>query len=323
MKVFITQQIESEAIDLLKTKFDVVTSGVDRPLTRKEFLDGIKDADAVIMVWHTEQMDKEAFDAAPNLKIVARRGVGYDNIDVEEATKRGIYVTVTPVHTNTIADITFALMMNAARRIPAADAYVRSGQWTEGGTEVARMFMGYDIHHKTIGIIGFGRIGKHMARRANGFEMNVMYYDICRQPEAEKEYQATYTSLDEIYEKADFISVNCALTDGTKHLIGAKEIAKMKSNCVIVVTARGGIIDEKALYEALLNNKIGGAGLDVFDPEPILPDDPLLKLKNTAFTPHLGTSVYESRVLMVVTAAEEIIRVLDGEKPLYALNQID
>lgn len=323
MKVFITQQIEQEAIELLKTRYEVATSGVDRPLTRQEFLEGIRDADAVIMVWHTEQMDKEAFDAAPKLKIVARRGVGYDNIDVQEATRRGIYVTVTPVHTNTIADLTFALLMNAARRIPAADAYVRSGAWTEGGTEVARRFMGYDIHHKTIGIIGFGRIGKHMARRAGGFEMNVLYYDINRQPDAEKELNASYATLDEIYEKADFISVNCALTDGTRHLIGAEEIAKMKSNCVIVVTARGGIIDEKALYEALRDGRLGGAGLDVFDPEPVLPDNPLLKLGNTAFTPHLGTSVYESRVLMVVTAAEEIIRVLSGEKPLYALNELD
>lgn len=322
MKVFITQQIEQEAIDILKAKFDVVSSGLDRPLTREEFLEGIKDADAVIMVWHTEMMDKEAFDLAPNLKIVARRGVGYDNIDVEEATKRGIYVTVTPVHTHTIADLTFGLLINAARRIPAADAFVRSGEWTEGGTKVAKMFMGYDVHHKTIGIIGFGRIGKHMAKRAGGFDMKVLYSDVARQVDAEKEYNAEYASLERIYAESDFISVNCALTEETRHMINRESIAKMKKTAVIVVSARGGIVDEDALYEALRDGNLGGAGLDVFDPEPILPDNPLLKLQNTAFTPHLGTSVYESRVLMVVTAAEDIIRVLGGEEPEYPLNKL-
>lgn len=323
MKVFITQQIEQEAIELLKSKgYEVSCSGKDCPLTRQEFLDGIEYADAVIMCWHTEMMDKEAYDHAKNLKIVARRGVGYDNIDVEEATKRGVYVTVTPVHTNTIADLTFGLMLNAARRIPAADAYVRSGQWTEGGTKVANMFMGYDVHHKTIGIIGFGRIGKHMARRAGGFEMKVLYYDVNRQPDAEEEYNAEYASLERIYAEADFITVNCALTDETRHMINKESIDKMKNTAVIVVTARGGIVDEQALYEALRDGKLGGAGLDVFEPEPILPDNPLLKLQNTAFTPHLGTSVHEGRVLMVVTAAEEIIRVLSNEQPKYALNKL-
>ena len=321
MKVFITQEIEQEAIELLKTVAEVKTSGADGPLTRQEFLDGIKDADAVIMVWHTEMMDKEAFDAAPNLKIVARRGVGYDNIDVAEAKRRGIYVTVTPVHTNTIADLTFGMLINAARKLHLADAFVRSGQWTEdkSGVWVAKRFMGFDVHHKTIGIIGFGRIGKHMAKRALGFEMKVLYHDVNRQPDVEKELGVEYASLDRLYAEADFISVNCALSESTKNLINREAISKMKKNAIIVCSARGGIIDEAALYEALVEGRLGGAGLDVFEPEPIHSDNPLLKLENVTFSPHLGTSVYESRVKMVVTAAEDIIRVFSGEKPEYPL----
>jgi len=321
MKVFITQKIENEAIDLLNSNgVEVVCSGVDRPLTREEFLDGIKDVDAVILVWHTEMMDKEAFDHAPNIKIVARRGVGYDNIDVAEATRRGIAVTVTPVHTNTIADLTFGLIINAARRIPQADSYVRNGHWTEGGTHVAKLFMGFDIHEKTIGIIGFGRIGKNVAKRATGFNMRILYYDINRQPEAEEELGAEYASLEAIFQQADFISINCSLSEQTHHLINRDSIAKMKNNAVIVCTARGGIVDETALYEALKEGRLGGAGLDVFEPEPILPDNPLLKLDNVVFTPHLGTSVYESRVKMVVTAAEDVLRTLAGEKPIFTIN---
>lgn len=322
MKVFITQNIEPEAVELLKNHHEVICSGVDHPLTRREFLDGIRDADAVIMVWHTEMMDKEAFAVAKNLKIVARRGVGYDNIDVAEATRRGIWVTVTPTHTHTIADLTFGLIINAARRLPQADNFVRSGLWKEGGTEVARRFMGYDVHHKTLGVIGFGRIGKHVAKRGTGFDMKILYHDVARQPEAEAELNAEYADLDRIFGEADFISINCALTDSTRNLINKDSIAKMKKTAVIVVSARGGIVDEQALYDALKENRLGGAGLDVFEPEPIRSDNPLLTLDNVVFSPHLGTSVYESRVLMVVTAAKDIISVLAGGEPEFPLNRV-
>jgi len=320
MKVFITQSFEQEAIDILEAAgIEVACSGVSRPLTRKEFLEGISDADAVIFVWHTEILDKEAFDHAPKLKIAARRGVGYDNIDITEAERRGVEVTVTPVHTHTIADLTFGLMINAARKLHHADAFVRSGQWTEAGTWVAQRFMGYDVSYKTIGIIGFGKIGKHMAKRAGGFDMKVLYHDVLRQPEAEAELGATYVSLEELYAQADFISVNCALTDETRHMIGREAIAKMKDTAVIVLSARGGIVDEEALYEALSTGKLGAAGLDVFEEEPVSPDNPLLKLENTAFSPHLGTSVMETRIRMATTAAEDVVRVLNYQQPKYSL----
>lgn len=320
MKVFITQPLENEAMRLLEDAgIEAVCSGVSRPLTRKEFLDGIADADGVIFVWHTEILDKEALDHAPKLKIAARRGVGYDNIDLEEAQRRGVEVTVTPVHTHTIADLTFGLMINAARKLHHADAFVRGGQWTEAGTWVAQRFMGFDVSHKTIGIIGFGKIGKHMAKRAKGFDMEVLYSDVVRQPDAEHELGATFVTLDELYARSDFISINCALTETTRRMVDRTAIAKMKETAVLVLSARGGIVDEEALYEALSTGKLGAAGLDVFEEEPVPFDSPLLKLENTAFSPHLGTSVMETRIRMATTAAEEVIRVLNAEPPLYSL----
>ena len=320
MKVFITQALEQEAIDqLVAAGLEVNCTGLARPLSRQEFLDGLSDADAVIFVWHTEQLDREAFDHAPKLKIAARRGVGYENIDVAEAKRRGIAVTVTPVHTHTIADLTFGLMINAARKLHHADAFVRNRQWLEAGTSVAQRFMGYDVSYKTLGVIGFGNIGKNMAKRGRGFDMEVLYYDPVRQEEAEKAIGATHVSLEELYAHSDFITINCALNDATRHMVDREAIAKMKSTAVLVVSARGGIVDEEALYEALSTGRLGAAGLDVFEEEPVPLDHKLLTLENTAFSPHLGASVRETRVKMATTAAADVIRVLEGEAPLYPL----
>lgn len=320
MKVFITQPLEQEAVDMLEAAgIEVTCSGVSRPLTRAEFLDGIRDADGAIFVWHTEQLDSEAMDHAPKLRIAARRGVGYENFDLDEARRRGIHVTVTPVHTHTIADLTFGLMINAARKLHLADAFVRSGQWTEAGTWVAQRFMGYDVSYKTLGIIGLGKIGKHMAKRGAGFDMEILYNDPVRQPEAEAALGATWAPLDELYARSDFITVNCALTESSRHMIGRAEIAKMKDTAVIVVSARGGIVDEAALYEALTSGKLGAAGLDVFEQEPVDPSNPLLQLENVALSPHLGASVQETRVRMATTAAADVIRVLKAEAPAHPL----
>lgn len=320
MKVFITQPLEIEAVEQLEAAgIEVTCSGVKRPLTRTEFLDGIADVDGVIFVWHTEQLDAEAFAHAPKLKIAARRGVGYDNIDLDQARQRGVYVTVTPVHTHTIADLTFGLMINAARKLHLADRFVRDGQWTEAGTWVAQRFMGYDVSYKTMGIVGLGRIGQHMAKRAKGFDMDVRYFDVRRQPEVEEELGIRYVEMDEILTQSDFVALTCALTERTHKLIDADAIAKMKSTAVLVLSARGGIIDEAALYDALANGRLGAAGLDVFEQEPVQPDNPLLKLENVALSPHLGASVQETRVLMATTAAKDVIRVLGGEQPQFAL----
>lgn len=320
MKVFLTQWLDEKAVDHLKTVADVVCPKMGEPLTRQEFLDGIKDADAVVLTWHTDHMDKEAFEVAKKLKVVSRRGVGYDNIDIKEATRRGVRVTYVPVHTPTIADLTFGLIICAGRRIHVADNFVRSGQWTAGGTWVAHKFMGYDIHHKRLGIIGLGRIGFEVAKRGKGFDMEVIYNDVMRKPELEKKIGIRYASLDELIETSDYISVNCALNDTTRGLINVDKINRMKTGAIVVVSARGGIVDEMAVYEALVSGKLGGAGFDVFEEEPIRPDHPLLKLENVVFTPHLGTSVADMRVKMEMTVAEDVVRVLKGEAPMFALN---
>ncbi|MFC1799040.1 2-hydroxyacid dehydrogenase [Thermodesulfobacteriota bacterium] len=321
MKVFITQLLEQEAIDILSEVAEVKTSGVGRPLTRKEFLDGIKDADAVIHVWHTEIMDEAAMDSAPNLKVISRRGVGYDNIDIDAATRRGIFVTYTPVHIATISDLTFGLIINAARRLHRADAFVRSGAWTEGGSWVAKKFMGYDVNHKNLGIIGLGRIGYEVAKRGKGFDMKVKYYDVVKKSDAEKELNIEYSDLEELIKTSDFIAVTCAKTEKTKNLMNAERISMMKEGAILVVSARGGIVDEKALYKALKSGKLGGAGLDVFEPEPIDKNDPLLKLDNVMFTPHLGTTVLGTRINMAVSLAEDIVSIFKGQEPKYSFNK--
>jgi glyoxylate reductase len=320
MKVYIAQPIQPEGVEILKHVGDVRSNPEGRPQTRAEFLAQLPDVDAVILPWHTEVMDKEAIGIAKNLKVIGRHGVGYENIDLEAAADRGIYVTFTPVHTPTVADTAFALLMTAARRIAEADRFVKAGKWTVGGEWVAWQYMGVDIHHKTIGIIGCGRIGSGVARRAHGFDMRVLYCDEVPQPEVEKQTGATRVSLEQLLRESDFISVNCALNEKTRGLLSAKQFAMMKSTAVVVNTARGPIIDQAALADALKSKKIAAAGLDVFVEEPIPPTDPLLKLDNVVLLPHIGSAAREMRVKMAVTVAEDVAKVLTGKEPTYLLN---
>lgn len=320
MKVFTTQVLEPEGVSILEDVATVVSPPHRNPLIREEFLAGLSDADGVVLIWHTDQVDREAFERSPNLKVVARRGVGYDNIDLDEATRRGVYVTYCPVHVPTIADVAFGLIMCAGRRFPQADQFVRSGQWTEGGSWVAYKFMGYDIHHSTLGIIGLGRIGEAVAKRGLGFDMNILYYDAVRRPEVEAQLGITYAPLDELLAKSDFISINCSLNESTYRLINKDTLKLMKPSAVVVNTARGPIVDLDDLYEALKSGQIGGAGLDVFEPEPLPVDHPILKLDNVVFTPHLGASAMGMRVKMAETVASDVASVLRGEEPTYILN---
>lgn len=320
MKVFITQTLEPEAVAIVGRVAEVACPGHANPLTREEFLSGIADADAVILVWHTETMDQEAFDRAPRMKVVVRRGVGVDNIDLAEATRRGVYVACSPVHVGTIADNAFALLMCAARKIPQAHQFVKSGQWTEGGTWVAFKFMGHDVHHTTLGIIGMGRIGQEVAKRALGFDMKVRYYDVVRRPDVEARLGITYSPLEELLAEADFVSLNCALTESTYHLINERTIGLMKPTAIVVNTSRGPTVDLEALYRALKEGRLGGAALDVFDPEPLPVDHPILSLDNVVVTPHLGTSAMGTRVRMAEVAAEGVVSVLTGEEPEFLLN---
>jgi lactate dehydrogenase-like 2-hydroxyacid dehydrogenase len=320
MKVFMTQALEPEGVAILERVAEVVSPSHLNPLTREDFLSGIADADGVILVWHTEMMDREAFERAPKVKVVVRRGVGFDNIDVEEATRRGVYVAVCPVHVWTIADTAFGLILCAARRLPQADHFVRIGQWTEGGSWVAFKFMGQDVHHSTLGIIGLGRIGQEVAKRALGFEMKVMYYDPVRRPDLESQLGIAFAPLGELLAASDFVSLNCALNESTHHLINERTLRLMKPTAILVNTSRGPTVDLEALYRALKEGRLGGAGLDVFEPEPVPSDHPILTLENVVFTPHLGTSTRGSRIRMAETAARGITSVLLGEEPEFLLN---
>ena len=320
MKVYIAQPIQPEGVKILEQVAEVYSNPEGRPQTREEFLAQIPEVDAVILPWHTEVMDKEAIGIAKHLKIIGRHGVGYENIDLEAAADNGVYVTFTPVHTPTVADTAFALLMTAARRIAEADRFVKSGKWTVGGEWVAWQHMGLDVHHKTIGIIGCGRIGANVARRAHGFDMRVLYYDEVAQPEVEKQTGATRVGLEQLLRESDFVSVNCALNEKTRGLMGAKQFALMKPTSVFVNTARGPIVDLAALTDALKNRRIAAAGLDVYAEEPIRQGDPLLTLDNAVLLPHIGSAAIEMRRKMAITVAEDVVNVLTGKKPIYLLN---
>lgn len=320
MKVFIAQPIQPEGVKMLEEIAEVVSTKEGRPLKREEFLNYIKDVDAIILPWHTDIMDREAFDVAKNLKAIGRHGVGYENIDLKTATERGVYVTYCPVHTPTVADTAFALIVAAARKIPQADRFVKSGEWTIGGEWVAWKFLGVDLHDKTLGVIGLGRIGSMVAKRGTGFDMRILYHDVDRKPGLEKELGAKWVTLEELLRESDFISVNTFLSEKTRHLIGAKEFKMMKKTAIIVNTSRGPVIDQDALYEALKNGEIGGAGLDVYEEEPLPLDSPLLTLDNVVLLPHIGSAALDMRQKMARVTASDVIAVLTGKEPKYLLN---
>ena len=255
----------------------------------------------------------------PNLKVISNFAVGYDNIDISEATRRGIPVGYTPgVLSETTADLAFALLMAAARRVAEADRYVRNGRWT-----VARqpfLMYGQDIHHATLGIVGMGQIGAEVARRGKGFQMRILYNNRHRREDLEKELGAEYVSLPVLLSSSDFVSLHAPLNESTRRLIGRDELALMKPTAILINTARGQIIDQQALYEALKSGKIRGAGLDVVEIEPIPPDDPILKLDNVVFSPHVGSATKATRDRMAKLAAENLIAGLEGQRLPYCVN---
>ncbi len=320
MKVYLAQPIQPEGVEILKRVAEVQANPEGRPQTRQEFLSHIGDVDAVVLPWHTDVMDREAIQMAAHLKAIGRHGVGYDNIDLQAATERGIYVTFTPVLAPTMADTTFALLMCAARRIAEADRFVKNGGWTVGGEWVPWKFMGFDLHHKTLGIIGCGRVGGGVARRAKGFDMRILYFDEVAQPEVEKETDAVRVGLEELLRESDLVAVNCSLNQKTRGLIGKKQFALMKPTAVLVNTARGPIVDQTALVEALRTKRIAAAGLDVFIEEPIPLDDPILKLENVVVLPHIGSATLENRRKMGTTVAQDVVNILTGKQPTYLLN---
>lgn len=305
-------------LSIIKERFEAEVWSDYAPPPKKTIIEKAAKVDALATLL-SDKIDAEVFDAAPNLKIVAQMAVGFDNIDVNEATKRGIYVTNTPgVLTETTADFAWALLMATARRVVEADKYVRTGQWKVGWHPM--MMQGRDIYGATIGIVGLGRIGCAIAKRAKGFDMTVLYYDVIRRPDFEKEYNIQFTQLDTLFQKADFVTINAPLNKETYHLVDEKKLRLMKKTAYLINNARGPIVDEKALYKALKEGWIAGAALDVFEQEPTPLENPLLKLDNVVVAPHISSSSYETRSRMAEMVAENLVSFFEGKTPPNLVN---
>ncbi len=267
----------------------------------------------------TERFDAAFFDACPTVRVVSNIAVGYNNVDVAEATKRGVMVTNTPgVLDDTTADLTFALLMAAARRITETERRLRGGEWRKGFA--VEQWLGTDVHHASLGIIGMGRIGRTIARRASGFDMTVRYCNRTRLDAAtERSLNATYGTKEEVLSTSDFVVVMVPYSPATHHLIGAAELALMKPSAIFINTARGGVVDDAALVEALKTRRIAGAGLDVFEGEPALHPG-FLALDNVAMTPHIGSATRATRLGMAELAAANLTAALRGEVPPNLVN---
>ena len=317
-KVFVARQIFQEALDMIAKEAQVEVWPDELPPPREVLLEKVADVEGLLSLL-TYKVDDELMDAAPKLKVISQIAVGYENIDVAEATKRGIPVGYTPgVLTNTTADMAFTLLMAAGRRLVEGADAVKAGKWK---TWHPLHFLGQDIHGATLGILGMGRIGLEMAKRAQGFGMPILYYDVVRRPPEEEEgYGMRYQSLDTVLQESDFISIHVNLTPETYHLIGDRELGLMKPTAVLVNAARGPVIDPTALYRALKDKVIGAAALDVTEPEPIHPDDPLLTLDNCIIVPHIASASVATRLRMSTMAAENLISGLKGERMVNCVN---
>jgi glyoxylate reductase len=318
-EVYVTRQLFPEAMEILETVAEVgVFDGIDNAIPRDLLLEKVKNVDGLLPLL-TERIDSELMDAGEKLKVISNYAVGFNNIDTEAATERGIYVTNTPgILTDTTADAAFSLLMAIARRIPEADRHIRAKGWIHAWGP--RMYIGSDIHGKTLGILGMGRIGSAITKRAKGFDMNVVYHDVCRREDLEEEMGITYMSKDEVIRSADFLSLHVPLTPETHHMISVEELVSMKNTAFLINTSRGPVVDEKALADALKDGVIAGAGLDVFETEPVSHDSPLLELDNIVLTPHLASGSIETRTKMATTAATNLVSVLQGRVPPNLVN---
>ena len=308
IKVFVTRKIPGDAVKRLKKDFEVKVYPKDEKIPRKELIKGVKWCDALLCLL-TEKIDKEVIDANPNLKIISNYAVGYNNIDVAYATKKGIPVCNTPSMevVDAVAEHALTLLLAVAKRIHEDETYVRMHKWKAWEPS---LLLGTQIKGKTLGIIGLGRIGKGVAERAgHGLGMNIIYNDIKRDIKFEKKYRAKKVSLTTLLKKSDFITIHVALNKQTHHLIGKKEISLMKKTAYLINTSRGPVIDEKALTKALIQKKIAGAGLDVHETEPSK-NHPLHKLGNCILTPHTASATVEVRLQMGADAANNIISIL-------------
>jgi len=313
--LFLTRHIPEPAIKMLEEKFTLKINPNNRALTHQELIEGIKDAEALICLL-TDNIDRTVINSAPKLKVISSYAVGYNNIDVEYATQLGIAVCNTPgVLTETTADLTWALILASCRRISESERFLRNGNFK--GWEPMLM-LGQDVYGKTLGIIGMGRIGQAVAKRATGFEMRIIYYN---DPSLSQKlpFEAREVSLKTLLQEADIITLHLPLTKETFHLISKDEFALMKESAVLINTSRGAVIEENELTKALKERRIFAAGLDVYENEPYIPPE-LLALENVVLLPHIGSASIETRTKMALLVAENAIAVIEGKRPPARVN---
>ncbi len=317
MKAYVTRPVFDEAVEKLRREVDVELNAEDRILSRKELIERLRDKDGALTLI-TDAIDLEVLESAPKLKVVANFAVGFNNVAIDAATKMGVVVTNTPgVLTETTADFAWTLLMAAARRVVEGDKFGRAeDRWVWG----PKMFLGYDVFGKTLGLIGLGRIGQAVARRAAGFNMRVVFHDPEPIPEqVVKDLGVTRLPLDELLRVSDFISLHVPLFPETHHLLNDRTFSLMKPTCIVINTSRGPVVDEKALVRALKEKKIAGAGIDVFEREPEIEPE-LRKLENAVIAPHIASASHETRLKMCMMAADNLLAVLKGNRPPNLVN---
>lgn len=316
MKIFVTRKIPEEGLDLLRKEHEVEINPYNRALTKKEIIQGLKGRDGLLCLL-TDNIDEEVIRSEPRLKMIASYAVGYDNIDVKTATNLGIPVSNTPgVLTDATAEMAWALLFSVARRIVEGDRFSRAGKF-RGWDPL--LLLGKDISGKVLGVIGTGRIGSAFALKSKGFNMRVLYVSNHRNKLLEKELGAEKVKLDELLKQSDFISLHVPLLPSTRHLISEKQLRMMKKNAILINTSRGPVVDEKALIKALKKKWIFGAGLDVYENEPEIPDE-LKKLDNVVLQPHSASATVTSRTGMAIMAAKNMLAGLRGELPPNCVN---
>jgi glyoxylate reductase len=316
-KIYVTRELPERGLKIIKQHFETDVWPEYAPPPKKTIIEKAKNVDALATLL-SDKIDAEVYNAAPKLKIVSQLAVGFDNIDHAEATKRGIYVTNTPeVLTDTTADFAWALLMAVARRVVEADKYVRTGQWKVGWHPA--MLTGRDVFGTTIGIVGAGRIGYAMAKRALGFDMKVLFYDVIPRPEIEK-LGAKKVDLTTLLRQSDFVTIHVPLMKETHHFINEEKLRLMKKTAYIINNSRGPVVDEKALHMALKEGWIAGAGLDVFEQEPTPMNNPLLKLENVVVAPHISSASLETRAKMSEMVAGNLVNFFQGKQPPNLVN---
>ncbi|MCM3567588.1 D-glycerate dehydrogenase [Neobacillus mesonae] len=317
--VYITRKLPEAVIKPLTQQFNVnMWEDKEEPVPKEVLLEEAKKADALLTML-PDVVDENVFSVGEKLKIVANMAVGYDNVDIEAATRYGIAVCNTPdVLTDATADLTFALLMASARRLEEAARFIKEDRWKNWNPY---LLIGHDIHHKTIGILGMGKIGEAVAKRAAGFDMNILYHNRSRKPETEQQLGAKYVSFEELIEQSDFVVCLTPLTEETRNMITLSVFKKMKQSAIFVNASRGPVVNEQDLVEALKTGEIAGAGLDVFEKEPIRHNHPLLKLDNVVALPHIGSSTIETRTAMMKVCVDNIEAVLTGKPPITLVNK--